>query len=91
MKHLTPILAGPEQIRVEVENQQVKQDFEEIRPDLLRFLRTFLHNSHLELEITLLDLKKAPRAYSKREQLEAIIKKYPDVERLRKELKLEFT
>lgn len=91
MKNMTPFLSGPEQIRVEVENQQVKQDLQEISNDLIRFMRKELHNSHLQLEIGLLDLQKTQRAYTKREQLEAIIKKYPDVEQLRKELKLEFT
>lgn len=91
MKNMNPFLAGPELIRVEVENQQVKQDLQEISNDLIRFMRKTLHNSHLQLEIGLMDLKKTQRAYTKREQLEAIIKKYPDVEQLRKELKLEFT
>lgn len=91
MKNMNPFMAGPEQIRVEVENEQVKQDLLEISNDLIRFMRKELHNSHLQLEVALLDLHKTQRAYTKREQLEAIIKKYPDVEQLRKELKLEFT
>lgn len=91
MKNMSPFLAGPELIRVEVENQQVKQDLQEISNDLIQFMRKTLHNTYLQLEIGLMDLKKTQRAYTKREQLEAIIKKYPDVEQLRKELKLEFT
>lgn len=74
MKNMNPFLAGPELIRVEVENQQVKQDLQEISNDLIRFMRKTLHNSHLQLEIGLMDLKKTQRAYTKREQLEAIIK-----------------
>lgn len=91
MKNMNPFMTGPEQIRVEVENEQVKQDLLEISDNLIRFMRKELHNSHLQLEVALLDLHKTQRAYTKREQLEAIIKKYPDVEQLRKELKLELT
>lgn len=58
MKNMNPFLAGPELIRVEVENQQVKQDLQEISNDLIRFMRKTLHNSHLQLEIGLMDLKK---------------------------------
>ena len=89
MKNMKPVLHEDYTVEVPLENEQVMGYMEALRPALEKFLRTQLHNGKVALRFRLIESQEPHRAYSPREQLAAMLKKYPALAELKKTLKLE--
>ena len=89
MKNMRPRLQAGWHIDVPIENEQVKIYMEEMAPEILTYLRNNLDNGKITLSFHVMEKQEQTRAYSRREQLAAMLKKSPELALLRKELELE--
>lgn len=89
MKIIQPLLEGSDTVVVRVENSLVLQDFQEMQPKIEDFMRCQLHNSSLHLVVKLAENNAPQRAYSKKEQMELLLEKYPTLSLLRDKLGLD--
>ncbi|HRF86276.1 MAG TPA: DNA polymerase III subunit gamma/tau [Alloprevotella sp.] len=91
MKNMRPHLQAGWHIDVAIENDQVKIYMEEMAPEILAYLRKHLDNGKITLSFHVMEKQEQTRAYSRKEQLAAMLKKSPELVLLRKELELELT
>lgn len=84
-----PELDG-EQIRFSVVNIIQQKDMDEVKAELMDFLRTELRNVRLQLEIVLKEKKSVKKEFlSEREKYERMVQQNPLLEELRKRLDLD--
>ena len=89
MKNIYVKLLDGGVVDVPVENQQVLAYMEEMHADLEKFMRSNLKNGNVHLRFRLLEEKEQHRAYTRKEQMEAMLKKSSALVQLREALHLE--
>ena len=90
MKNMRPVLKEGYHVEVPVENKQVLEYMNTLRPDILHHLQTKLNNGQVTLEFRLLEVEEEKtRVYSPRERYAAMLKKNPYLCELREILGLE--
>lgn len=89
MKNIYVKLLDGGVVDVPVENQQVLAYMEEMHADLEKFMRSNLKNGNVRLRFRLLEAKELHRAYTRKEQMEAMLKKSSALVQLREALHLE--
>lgn len=82
MKNMEPIIGENWQVDVPVENAQVIGYMETLKDDLLHHLRTQLHNGKITLNFRLMERKEQKRAYGRKEQFAAMLKKSAELREL---------
>ena len=88
MKNMNPTISEKSLVEVIVSNELVKLEMDPIKKAIEATLRTYLHNSQLQLVIQVSE-KQQIKVLSRREQLEEMIQQNPAVEMLRKAFDLE--
>lgn len=90
MKNMRPQLMDNFVIEVPVENDQVLMLMNSIRDDLVCYLRMGLHNGKVDVRFRIIQAEEAKkRAYTRQEQLAAMLEKSPGLTVLKNTLNLE--
>ena len=90
MKNMRPQLMDNFVVEVPVENDQVLMLMNSIRDDLLCYLRMGLHNGKVDVRFRIIQAEEAKkRAYTRQEQLAAMLEKSPGLAVLKNTLNLE--
>lgn len=90
MKNMRPQLMDNFVVEVPVENDQVLMLMNSIRDDLLCYLRMGLHNGKVDVRFRIIQAEEAKkRAYTRQEQLAAMLEKSPGLTVLKNTLNLE--
>ena len=90
MKNMRPQLMDNFVVEVPVENDQVLMLMNSIRDDLVCYLRMGLHNGKVDLRFRIIQAEEAKkRAYTRQEQLAAMLEKSPGLAVLKNTLNLE--
>ncbi|MGM9696697.1 MAG: DNA polymerase III subunit gamma/tau [Alloprevotella sp.] len=90
MKNMRPQLMDNFVIEVPVENDQVLMLMNSIRDDLVCYLRMGLHNGKVDVRFRIIQAEEAKkRAYTRQEQLAAMLEKSPGLAVLKNTLNLE--
>jgi DNA polymerase-3 subunit gamma/tau len=83
-----PTLSG-EQVSFAIENAVQNQEMQEVRTELLDFLRERLGNYGIQLHIALTEHTEEQRSYSPMDQFKRMAEKNPDLLELKKRLDLD--
>ena len=90
MKNMRPQLMDNFVVEVPVENDQVLMLMNSIRDDLVCYLRMGLHNGKVDVRFRIIQAEEAKkRAYTRQEQLAAMLEKSPGLAVLKNTLNLE--
>ena len=90
MKNMRPQLMDNFVVEVPVENDQVLMLMNSIRDDLVCYLRMGLHNGKVDVRFRIIQAEEAKkRAYTRQEQLAAMLEKSPGLTVLKNTLNLE--
>ena len=90
MKNMRPQLMNNFVVEVPVENDQVLMLMNSIRDDLVCYLRMGLHNGKVDVRFRIIQAEEAKkRAYTRQEQLAAMLEKSPGLAVLKNTLNLE--
>ncbi|MDD6593478.1 MAG: DNA polymerase III subunit gamma/tau [Bacteroidales bacterium] len=90
MKNMRPQLMDNFVVEVPVENDQVLMLMNSIRDDLVCYLRMGLHNGKVDVRFRIIQAEEAKkRAYTRQEQLAAMLEKSPGLTILKNTLNLE--
>ena len=90
MKNMRPQLIDNFVVEVPVENDQVLMLMNSIRDDLVCYLRMGLHNGKVDVRFRIIQAEEAKkRAYTRQEQLAAMLEKSPGLTVLKNTLNLE--
>ncbi len=89
LKNMKLRLTEPFIVKVLVDNEQVAEQLQSIKNELLDYLRVELHNGKITLNVSVSEETMAHRAYSKKEQFEALLQKSEHLRSLCKDLQLE--
>ena len=90
MKNMRPQLMDNFVVEVPVENDQVLMLMNSIRDDLVCYLRMGLHNGKVDVHFRIIQAEEAKkRAYTRQEQLAAMLEKSPGLTVLKNTLNLE--
>ena len=89
MKMLAPKLLEGGIIDVPVENDMVMADYKRLQPKIEDYIRSYLHNDNVHLQLRLLPPNQQNRPISRREQFEAMCEKSLAFKSLCEELKLD--
>ena len=90
MKNMRPQLLDNFAVEVPVENDQVLMLMNSIRDDLVCYLRMGLHNGKVDVRFRIIQAEEAKkRAYTRQEQLAAMLEKSPGLAVLKNTLNLE--
>ena len=90
MKNMRPQLMDNSVVEVPVENDQVLMLMNSIRDDLVCYLRMGLHNGKVDVRFRIIQAEEAKkRAYTRQEQLAAMLEKSPGLAVLKNTLNLE--
>lgn len=89
MKMLAPKLLESSIIDVPVENDMVMADYKRLQPKIEDYIRSYLHNDNVRLQLRLLPPNQQNRPISRREQFEAMCEKSLAFKSLCEELKLD--
>ena len=90
MKNMRPQLMDNFVVEVPVENDQVLMLMNSIRDDLVCYLRMGLHNGKVDVRFRIIQAEEAKkRAYTRQEQLTAMLEKSPGLAVLKNTLNLE--
>ena len=89
MKMLAPKLLEGGIIDVPVENDMVMADYKRLQPKIEDYIRSYLHNDNVRLQLRLLPPNQQNRPISRREQFEAMCEKSLAFKSLCEELKLD--
>ena len=90
MKNMRPQLLDNFVVEVPVENDQVLMLMNSIRDDLVCYLRMGLHNGKVDVRFRIIQAEEAKkRAYTRQEQLAAMLEKSPGLAVLKNTLNLE--
>lgn len=90
MKNMRPQLMDNFVVEVPVENDQVLMLMNSIRDDLICYLRMGLHNGKVDVRFRIIQAEEAKkRAYTRQEQLAAMLEKSPGLAVLKNTLNLE--
>lgn len=90
MKNMRPQLMDNFMVEVPVENDQVLMLMNSIRDDLVCYLRMGLHNGKVDVRFRIIQAEEAKkRAYTRQEQLAAMLEKSPGLAVLKNTLNLE--
>ena len=89
MKMLTPKLLEGGIIDVPVENDMVMADYKRLQPKIEDYIRSYLRNDNVRLQLRLLPPNQQNRPISRREQFEAMCEKSLAFKSLCEELKLD--
>ena len=90
MQNITPRLTNDWTVEVSVENEQVVRFMKPFEQAILAHLQSALHNGHITLSFNVLASAPGAKVYSRREQLEQIIARHPDIGQLVSTFHLEF-
>lgn len=91
MKNIEPIIGDDWTIDVPIENDQVIRFMEPIKNALTHHLQTNLHNTHITLNYRLIKSTEKRRPYTRKEILEAMMKRNPALVNLIREFNLALT
>ena len=83
MKNMTPTITEIPKVEVVVGNELIKADLDKIRGSIVSTLKTYLHNSAIELIVRVDENREQMKILSRGEQLQEIEKNNPAVAKLR--------
>jgi DNA polymerase-3 subunit gamma/tau len=90
MTNFEPSISPAGMIKVKVDNVIQENLINERKAELLGYLRKELNNFAIQLEISIIENQRQQKAYLPKEKLEKYFEKNPDVEKLLKDLDLDF-
>lgn len=91
MKILQPKLKQNEEFEVVVDNEQVKTYMMQMAPRIEQHMRTQLHNRRITMKVRVAASNEVTRIYSKPELFQMMLRKSPDLQKLREMLDLELS
>lgn len=83
------MLEGEEKIILKLPNKSQERAIENIKQELLGFLREELNNSYIDLECEVIRKKEEELIYTNKEKFEYLSKKYPNLLELKRRLDLD--
>ena len=89
MKNMNPVITELPKVEVMVGNELIKEEMEKIRGSILNTLKKYLHNSAIQLSITVDEHHEHVKVLTRGEQFEELSKQNPSVEKLRVAFELE--
>ena len=89
MKNMNPQITAMPAVEVVVANEIIKDEIEAIKQKIQVTLRTYLHNSELELTLRVAEKQEQSRTLTRREQFEQMAEENPAIEKLRQFFELE--
>ena len=89
MKNMNPQITTMPAIEVVVANEIIKDEIETIKQKILITLRTYLHNSELEMTLRVAEKQEQAKILTRREQFEQMAEENPSIEKLRQFFELE--
>jgi len=89
MKNMNPQITTMPAVEVVVANEIIKDEIEAIKQKIQVTLRTYLHNSELELTLRVAEKQEQSRTLTRREQFEQMAEENPAIEKLRQFFELE--
>ena len=90
MRMLQPTITDSSSVEVTVNSPQILNDLNELKADLVKFLRPILQNNELKFTFRLSEQENVKRSYNKQEYLKELENARPSLTQLIKELELEF-
>ncbi len=91
MKILQPKLKQNEDFEVVVDNEQVRTYMMQMAPRIEQHMRTQLHNRRITMKVRVAESNEVTRIYSKPELFQMMLRKSPDLQKLREMLNLELS
>ena len=89
MKNMNPVITELPKVEVMVGNELIKEEMEKIYGSILNTLKKYLHNSAIQLTITVSEYHENMKIMTRSEQFEELSKQNPSVEKLRAAFELE--
>ncbi len=89
MKNMNPVITELPKVEVMVGNELIKEEMEKIYGSILNTLKKYLHNSAIQLTITVSEYHENMKIMTRSEQFEELSKQNPSVEKLRAAFNLE--
>ena len=89
MKNLRPKLLNDTTFEVAVENELVKKKMQSMVPQIVKHMRTQLHNSKIEMTVRVIESNEAKRAYGNVDQFKMMSSKNPVLLKLKEAFGLE--
>ena len=89
MKNMAPTITELPAVEVVVSNEMVKSELENIYGSVLNTLKTYLHNSHITLNLRVAEHQEQVKILTRSEQLEEMSRQNPSVGKLRELFGLE--
>ena len=89
MKSMTPVVDGPNTIRVVVNNERVADYLRQLSPQLEAFLRPRLQNDETHIDVQVSAVEVVERIYSKPERLKGMLSRNSALRELAQTLQLE--
>lgn len=89
MKNMKPVITTFPEVEVDVDNKIMLEQIENIKGNILKTLKHYLHNNAITFTPKLVEHHEQVKILSRREQFEEITKQYPAVQMLKEILDLD--
>jgi DNA polymerase-3 subunit gamma/tau len=86
---MNPVITELPKVEVMVGNELIKEEMEKIYGSILNTLKKYLHNSAIQLTITVSEYHENMKIMTRSEHFEELSKQNPSVEKLRAAFNLE--